>query len=127
MFFGRYEIQVLDCYDNLTYPDGTTGAVYGQTPPLVNACRKPGEWQTYDIAFTAPRFDKDGKVVTPAYATVFLNGVLVQNHTEIIGAVAFRAVGTYSPHGEKGPLVLQDHGNPVRFRNIWGREIQPRG
>ena len=127
MFFGRYEIQVLDCYDNLTYPDGTTGAVYGQTPPLVNACRKPGEWQTYDIAFTAPRFDKDGKVVTPAYATVFLNGVLVQNHTEIIGAVAFRAVGTYSPHREKGPLVLQDHGNPVRFRNIWVREIQPRG
>jgi hypothetical protein len=125
MFFGRYEMQVLDCFDNPTYADGTTGAVYGQMPPLVNACRKPGEWQSYDIAFTAPRFKSDGSLESPAYVTTFVNGVLVQNHTKIIGSVAWRAVGTYSPHGPKGPLSLQDHGNPVRFRNIWVRELKP--
>ncbi len=122
--FGQYEIQVLDCYDNKTYADGMTGSLYGQTAPLVNACRKPGEWQTYDIVFVGPRF-ADGKLVTPAIATVFLNGVLVQHATPLIGATQHRAVGTYAPHGEKGAIQLQDHGDPVRFRNIWIREVGP--
>jgi hypothetical protein len=124
MLFGRYEIQVLDCYENPTYADGHAGAIYGQYPPLVNASRRPGEWQTYDIIFTGPRFNSDGSVETPAYLTLLHNGVLLHNHTPLIGAVAFRAVGKYSPHGPKGPITLQDHGNPVRFRNIWVRELK---
>ena len=123
MFFGRYEIQLLDSFENPTYPDGQAGAVYGQRPPLVNASRPPGQWQTYDIFFTAPRFDEDGAVERPAYVTILHNGVLVQHHTPILGAVAFRALASYQPHGSKGPLMLQDHGNPIRFRNIWIREI----
>lgn len=121
---GQYEVQVLDCFNNVTYADGTTGCVYGQTPPLVNACRKPGEWQTYDIIFVAPRF-KDGHLDTPAYVTVLLNGIIVQNATPLIGETSHRAVGTYTPHGPKGPIVLQDHGDLVRYRNIWVREIGP--
>ncbi len=124
MLFGRYEIQVLDCFENQTYPDGQTAAIYGQYPPLVNACRKPGEWQSYDILFTAPKFKDDGSVETPAYLTMLHNGVLVHNHTPLLGAVAFRALAKYSKHGPKGPIVLQDHGNPVRYRNIWVREIK---
>ena len=124
MMFGRYEIQVLDCFDNPTYADGHAGAIYGQYPPLVNASRKPGEWQTYDIVFSAPKFKADGSVETPAYLTMLHNGVLVHNHTALVGAVAFRAVGKYSPHGPKGPITLQDHGDPVRFRNVWAREIK---
>ena len=126
MFFGRYEIQVLDSFENLTYADGQAAAIYGQYPPLVNASRKPGEWQTYDIIFTAPRFGETaGKTVkTPAYVTMLHNGVLVHNHTPILGAVAFRALPQYAPHGPKVALTLQDHGNPVRFRNIWLREIK---
>lgn len=124
MFFGRYEIQVLDNFENLTYADGQAGAVYGQTPPLVNASRKPGEWQTYDIAFTAPRFKEDGNVATPAYVTLLHNGVLAQNHTPLLGPMAFRALPRYQKHGPKGPILLQDHGNPVRFRNIWVRELK---
>jgi 3-keto-disaccharide hydrolase len=124
MFFGRYEIQVLDCYENLTYADGHAAAIYGQYPPLVNASRPPGQWQTYDIIFTAPRFKADGTVESPAFVTMLHNGVLVHNHTAPIGAMAYRAVGTYTPHGPKGPIVLQDHGNPVRFRNIWLRPIK---
>jgi hypothetical protein len=124
MFFGRYEIQVLDCFENQTYPDGQTAAIYGQYPPLVNASRPPGQWQTLDIVFRAPKFNDDGSVAEPAYATVFHNGVLVHDHTALLGAVAFRAVGTYQPHGPKGPLMLQDHGDPVRFRNIWIRELK---
>lgn len=123
-FFGMYEIQVLDCYENKTYADGMTGSLYGQTAPLVNACKRPGEWQTYDIIFVGPRF-KDGQLVAPALATVFLNGILVQHSTPLIGATQHRAVGTYAPHGEKGPIQLQDHGDPVRFRNMWIREIGP--
>jgi hypothetical protein len=122
--FGRYEIQVLDSYDNLTYPDGQAGAIYGQYPPLVNASRKPGEWQTYDILFTAPRFASDGTVEAPAYVTLLHNGVLVHNHTPILGAVAFRAMPKYTAHGPKGPINLQDHGNPVKYRNIWIRELK---
>ncbi len=119
---GRYEIQVLDGYDNPTYADGITAAIYGQCPPLVNACRKPGEWQTYDIIFVAPEFDGD-KVVSPAYVTVIQNGVLVHHHKELIGATNHRVVGTYEEHPPKGPLALQDHGDLVRFRNIWVREL----
>ncbi|MDX1933942.1 MAG: DUF1080 domain-containing protein [Capsulimonadales bacterium] len=122
-FFGVYEIQILDNYDNPTYADGIAGSVYGQYPPLVNACRKPGEWQSYDVLFTAPRF-KDGKVEKPAYVTVIHNGVVVQNHTELIGMTNHRAVGEYKPHAEKGPIKLQDHGDPVRFRNIWVRPLK---
>jgi hypothetical protein len=126
LFFGHYEIQVLDSFENLTYPDGQAAAVYGQTPPLVNASRKPGNWQTYDIVFIAPRFKADGAVESPAYVTMFHNGVLVHNHTTVIGAMAFRALPKYTPHGPKGPLSLQDHGNPVRFRNVWIRELPER-
>jgi Domain of Unknown Function (DUF1080) len=121
----RYEIQVLDSYDNPTYADGGAAAIYGQYPPLVNASRKPGEWQTYDIIFTAPRFQDDGVHGTPAYSTVLHNGVLVHNHTAHVGAMAYRAVGRYSKHADKEPILLQDHGHPVRFRNIWVREIKP--
>ena len=124
IIMGRYEIQVLDCFNNPTYPDGQATAVYGQTPPLVNASRPPGEWQTYDIAFTAPRFKADGTVESPAYVTIFHNGVLTQNHTASLGSVVWRAVARYEKHGDKEPIMLQDHGNPVRFRNLWVREIK---
>jgi len=120
---GRYEIQVLDSYDNKTYPEGQCAAVYNQRPPLVNASRKPGEWQSYDIAFTAPRFDPEGKVLKPAYVTVLHNGVLVQNHTEILGPTHYDRPPLYAKHAHTLPLVLLYHGNPVRFRNIWIREI----
>jgi hypothetical protein len=119
---GRYEIQVLDCYENPTYPDGTTGAIYGQYPPLVNACRRPGEWQTYDILWTAPHFEGD-RLVTPAYCTVLHNGVLVQNHSELLGVTSHRVAPTWTPHPAVGPLRLQDHGDRVRYRNIWYREL----
>ena len=119
---GRYEIQVLDSYNSETYADGQCGAVYGQNPPLVNVCRKPGEWQAYDIFFTAPKFAADGKLEKPAYVTVIHNGVLVQNHWEILWPVAHRDVNKYTPHGP-APLQLQDHNNPTRFRNIWVRPL----
>lgn len=119
---GRYEIQVLDCYNNPTYADGTTGAVYGQYPPLVNACRGAGQWQAYDIIWEAPRFDGD-QLVKPAYVTVLLNGIVLHHRVELIGATGHKNVGTYEPHPPVGPLKLQDHGNPVRFKNIWYRPL----
>jgi hypothetical protein len=119
---GRYEIQVLDSFDNRTYADGGAASLYGQTPPLVNACRKPGEWQSYDIFFRAPRFEGD-KLATPAMVTVVHNGVVVQHAQEFIGATRHREVATYSPHPPVASLVLQDHGNPVRYRNIWVRKL----
>ncbi len=122
--FGRYEIQVLDSFDNPTYPDGQAAAIYGQYPPLVNAARKPGEWQTYDILFTAPKFKEDGSVAVPAYETVLHNGVVVHNHAEVLGPMAHRALPKYAPHGPKGPIAFQDHGNPIRFRNVWVRELK---
>jgi hypothetical protein len=120
---ARYEIQVLDSWENPTYLDGMCAAIYKQRPPLVNASRRPGEWQTYDIVFEAPRF-KDGKLARPAYVTVLHNGVLVHNHVEILGNTAYDRAPSYTPHAEKEPLVLMYHGNPVRFRNIWIREIK---
>ena len=122
-FMSRYEIQVLDCYNNKTYADGATGGVYGQHPALANACRPPGEWQTYDIAFTAPRFAADGTVSSPAYVTVILNGVVVQNHQAFRGATNWRSLGEYKEHGPEEPLALQYHNNSVSFRNIWVRPI----
>lgn len=119
---GKYEIQVLDCYDNPTYADGSAGALYGQCPPLVNACRKPGEWQVYDIVWTAPRFEGDS-VLKPACATVFLNGVLLHHAKELIGPTEHRVTTKYTPHPTTGPLMLQDHGDLVRFRNIWYRPL----
>ncbi len=123
---GRYEIQVLDNYDNVTYADGQAGSVYGQYPPLVNASRKPGEWQTYDILWTAPRFGQDGKVTTPAFVTILHNGVIVQNHSELFGATGHRNAPGYAAHGPTGPIALQDHGDPVRYRNLWIRPLKER-
>ena len=123
---SKYEVQVLDSFENKTYFDGQAAAIYKQSPPLVNVCRKPGEWQTYDIIFHAPRFDKDGKVTSPGTVTVLQNGVLVQDHFIIEGASAWHIPPKYEAHPDKLPLGLQDHGNPVRFRNIWIRELTPR-
>jgi hypothetical protein len=119
---GRYEIQVLDSFDNRTYADGSAASLYGQFPPLVNACRKPGEWQSYDIFFRAPRFE-GGELVAPALVTLVHNGVVVQHAQEFLGATRHREVATYSAHPPAGPIVLQDHGNPVRYRNIWVRKL----
>jgi hypothetical protein len=128
VFFGggRYEIQVLDNYGSKTYPDGQAGALYGQYPPLVNACRKPGEWQAYDIVFETARFDAAGKLLKPARATVFHNGVVVQHATVFTGPTAHKARPPYVAHPERLPLQLQDHDHPVRYRNIWLRELKPR-
>ena len=120
---GKYEVQVLDGYDNPTYSDGTTGAIYSQFPPLVNATRPPGEWQAYDIVFETPEYDGDS-LVKPAYLTVFLNGVVLHNRKEAMGPTGHRNVSNYdTPHGPTGPLMLQDHGDPVRYRNIWIRPL----
>ena len=119
---GRYEVQVLDGYENPTYADGSTASVYGEYPPLVNACRPPGQWQTYDILWTAPRFN-GVDLVSPAYATVIHNGVVVHNHVELHGPTGHRDVYPYVAHAPKGPLRLQDHGDLVRFRTIWARPI----
>jgi hypothetical protein len=125
VFLGldRYEIQVLDSYQSQTYPDGTAAAVYGQYPPLVNATRPPGQWQIYDIIYTAPRFDPEGKLLSPVSLTVFQNGVLVQNNVSLTGPTSWLERAPYQAHPEKQPISLQDHGNPVRFRNIWIREL----
>lgn len=125
VFLGldRYEIQVLDSYGNKTYADGSAASVYGQYPPLVNVSLPPGQWQTYDIVYTAPRFDPQGKLLSPVRLTVFHNGVLVQNNAELTGPTSWLERAPYSPHPEKQPISLQDHGNPVRFRNIWVREL----
>ena len=118
---NRYETQVLDNHENRSYADGMAGSVYGQTPPMVNACRKPGEWQSYDIIFQAPRFEGDA-LVSPAYVTVLLNGVLVQHKTEILGPTSHKKRAVYKAHG-KDVISLQDHNNNTRFRNIWIREL----
>ncbi|TVR72147.1 MAG: DUF1080 domain-containing protein [Marinilabiliales bacterium] len=120
---GRYEIQVLDSYENPTYPNGQAASVYKQHIPLVNACRQPGEWQTYDIIFMAPRFNEQGRVTHPARVTVIHNGVLVQNNVEIWGDTEWIGLPTYTKHEDKLPIRLQDHGDLVSFRNIWVREL----
>ena len=122
MLMGFYEVQVLDSYNNPSYADGQAGALYGHWPPLANAARPPGEWQTYDIVFEAPRFEGE-KLIKPAFTTVFWNGVMVHNRKELAGRTVYRDVATYTPHAAKLPLRLQDHGNPVRFRNIWVRRL----
>lgn len=120
---GIYEIQVLDSYDNLSYADGQAGSIYGQHPPMVNASRGPGEWQSFDIIFEAPRFEGD-KLAKPAYLTVLHNGVLIHHRQEILGKTEHKRVGNYAPHPDTGPIMLQDHSNPVRFRNIWIRPLK---
>ncbi|HBJ35220.1 MAG TPA: DUF1080 domain-containing protein [Planctomycetaceae bacterium] len=122
---GRYELQVLDSYDNETYFDGQAGAIYKQTPPAANATRPPGEWNAYDVFWTAPRFEEDGSLKSPAFITVMHNGVLVLNHFELLGDTPFNRPPEYKAHPPKGPISLQDHGNPMRFRNIWVREFKP--
>ncbi len=119
---NRYEIQVLDSYQNRTYSNGQCGSVYKQTMPLVNACRKPGEWQAYDILYTAPRFNTDGQLLLPGHVTVLQNGVVVQLNTEIRGTTEYRGLPKNVAHG-KGPILLQDHGDLVSYRNIWIREF----
>lgn len=120
---GKYEIQILDNYENETYVNGQAGSIYKQTPPLVNAMRKPGEWNVYDIIYTAPTFKEDGSYLTPPRVTLLHNGVLVQNNTTILGTTEYIGLPKVVPHGE-GPIQLQDHGNPVSFRNIWVRELK---
>ena len=122
---GRYELQVLDNYNgiNKTYANGQAGSIYKQTPPLVNVCKAPGEWQTYDIIFTAPRFSENGSVIIPAHITVLQNGVLIQNNTTIWGGSEYIGSPTYKKHDAKESITLQDHGHLTSFRNIWVREL----
>lgn len=119
----KYELQVLDSYNNETYYNGQAGSIYKQLIPLVNACRPPGTWQSYDILFTAPVFKEDGSLESPAYITVLHNGVLIQNHAELKGPTEYIGTPKYKAHSDKLPLSLQDHGNPVSYRNIWIREL----
>ncbi len=120
---GKYELQVLNSYGNETYSNGQAGSIYKQHAPLVNASKPPGTWQAYDIIFTAPKFSEKGTLITPARITVFHNGVLIQNNVSIQGGTAFKGLPKYSKHPDKLPLTLQDHTDPVRFRNIWIREL----
>ncbi|MBN9521732.1 DUF1080 domain-containing protein [bacterium] len=122
---NRYEVQVLDSFGNKTYFDGMCAALYKQQPPMVNASRGPGQWQTYDIVYEAPRFGGDKKLVKPGYVTVIHNGVVVHNHYELQGNTWFDKAPAYEPHPVKQPIRLQNHGDPVKYRNIWLREIAP--
>lgn len=124
---NTYEVQVLDSFENVTYADGQAGALYGRSKPLVNASRKPGEWQSYDIVFHRPLFDENGKVTRRATFSVLHNGVLIQDHVVLSGGTGWmgpHAASEYKAHPDKLPIALQDHGNPVRFRNIWLRELK---
>lgn len=126
VFFGgtKYEVQVLDCYENTTYADGWAGAVYGQSPPMVNPCRPPGQWNVYDIIYRRPRFDADGKVTQPATMTVFFNNVLVQEKFVLAGETSYKKRTPFRSHPDRMPISLQDHGNPVAFKNIWVRDLE---
>jgi hypothetical protein len=121
----KYEVQILDSWNNPTYFDGQCASIYKQTPPMVNASRKPGEWQTYDILWEGPRFNDDGSVKKPAFVTVLHNGIVVQNHFELLGSTFYDQPAKYEKHPEKMPIHLQFHGNPTRFRNIWIRDMNP--
>jgi hypothetical protein len=121
---GKYELQIIESHDSKIYADGIAAAVYGQTPPMVNASRKPGQWQTFDIVFTAPQFDGE-KLLKPAYYTVYWNGILVQNHTASLGQTRHREVAQYDTRETTGPIMLQNHGSALRFRNIWVRPLTP--
>ena len=123
---GLYEVQVLDSYQADSYADGQAGAIYGQYPPLFNATRPPGEWQTYEIAFRRERFDASGKSIDPARVTLFHNGILVQNNEQILGVTSWLRWSESETIHDRGPIKLQDHGHPVRFRNIWLRELPER-
>ena len=123
IFMGRYEVQVLDSFENVTYADGQAAAIYGEYPPLVNVAKRPGEWQTYDIVFEAPKF-KENTVVAPAYVTVLWNGVIVQHRRAVMGSTsATTTIHQYTPHDPELPLTLQDHSHPVRYRNVWIRRL----
>ncbi|MBL0136500.1 MAG: DUF1080 domain-containing protein [Chitinophagaceae bacterium] len=122
-FMSRYELQVLDSYNNRTYSNGQAGSIYKQLPPMVNASRPPGEWQTYDVIFIAPQFYEDGSVKSQARITVFHNGVLVQNNATLAGGSQYIGLAVYEKHSSKEPIILQDHGNPTAFRNIWIRPL----
>lgn len=123
-FMENYEIQILDSYNNETYYDGQCGAIYKQNPPMRNVCRKPGEWQSYDITFLAPKFDEKGKLIRAARMTAYQNGELIQNSFELQGSTwFFTRPASYTAHAPKLPLLLEEHGSPVRFRNIWIQEI----
>jgi len=122
-FLGRYEVQILDSYDNRTYSNGQAGSLYKQHIPLVNATRPPTDWNTYDVIFKGPRFNADGMVVSPAYVTVLHNGVLVQNHVELRGPTEYIGIPAYKAHAAELPIQLQDHGDLVSFRNIWVRRL----
>jgi hypothetical protein len=122
ILMSRFEVQVLDAYNNPTYADGQTGAIYGQWPPLANVARKPGEWQTYDIVFEAPKFDGE-TLKSPAYITAFWNGVMIHNHKASMGPMIYRQVAHYSPMPAEDSLLLQNHGDKVRYRNIWIRRL----
>jgi hypothetical protein len=124
---GQYEVQVLDSFENPTYPDGQCGALYGRAVPLVNASCKPGQWQTYDIIYHRPTFDQAGKVTKKAVFTVIHNGIVIQDHVALEGGTGWigpHTITDYTPHADKGPLMFQDHNNPVRFRNVWVRELK---
>lgn len=121
---GTYEVQILDSHENPTYADGQAAAIYGQYPPLVNATRPQGEWQSYDIVFRRPHFDDEGALVAPARMTIYHNGVLVQDHVELTGPTAWKERPPYEAHAARLPLRLQDHGHPIRFRNVWLRELE---
>ena len=120
---STYEVQVLDSYESRTYSNGQAGSIYKQFIPLVNATKAPGEWQTYDIIFMAPVFNEKGAVIRPASVTVLHNGVLVQNHSVLRGNTPYKGLPAYTKHPDKLPIMLQDHGNPVSYRNIWIREL----
>ena len=124
VLMGRYEIQILDSWDNPTFADGQAGAIFGQWPPLANPCRRPGEWNNFDIMWEAPRFD-NGKLAKPAYLTLLFNGVLVHHHRELSGPTRTKQVLPYEPHSPEEPLSLQDHDTRIRFRNIWARRLRP--
>ncbi|HRQ89491.1 MAG TPA: DUF1080 domain-containing protein [Bacteroidia bacterium] len=123
-FLGSYELQVLDSFENKTYADGQASALYGYKPPLVNASRKPGEWQTYDVIFEAPKWDAEGNLLKKAYITVLHNGVVTHHRQPYLGATGHKSVANYNQVQESGPIKLQDHGNPTRYRNIWVRELK---